>query len=45
MQRFIPRRIATVIGLVLTVLLIWSITNNLLIRTAFGALDFLVSGI
>ncbi|WP_194392494.1 alpha/beta-hydrolase N-terminal domain-containing protein [Bradyrhizobium sp. CCBAU 51765] len=39
MQRFIPRRIATVIGLLFTVLLIWSITNNLLIRTAFDSLD------
>jgi uncharacterized membrane protein len=35
----VPRRIANVVGVVAAVLLFWSIANNLLIRTAFRALD------
>jgi uncharacterized membrane protein len=36
---FVPRRVANVIGVVAAALLFWSIANNLLIRTAFRALD------
>jgi len=39
MRRFIPRKIANVVGLLVATLLFWSIANNLLIRTAFRALD------
>jgi uncharacterized membrane protein len=39
MRRFIPRKIANVVGLLVAILLFWSIANNLLIRTAFRALD------
>ncbi|MBR0824131.1 alpha/beta-hydrolase family protein [Bradyrhizobium manausense] len=38
-RRFIPRKIANVLGVLLATLLFWSIANNLLIRTAFTALD------
>ncbi len=38
-RRFIPRRVANVIGVLAAALLFWSIANNLLIRTAFRALD------
>ncbi len=38
-RRFVPRRIANVVGLTLAVLLFWSIANNLLIRTVFRLLD------
>lgn len=37
--RFIPRKIANVIGVAIAVLLFWSIASNVLIRTAFNALD------
>ena len=36
---FVPRRIANVVGALAAALLFWSIANNLLIRTAFRALD------
>ena len=36
---FIPRRIANVVGVLAGILLFWSIANNLLVRTAFRALD------
>jgi len=36
---FIPRRISSVLGTLVAVLLFWSIANNLLIRTVFRALD------
>src|SRR5262249_34691397 len=36
---FVPRKIATVVGVLLATLLFWSIANNFLIRTAFRALD------
>jgi uncharacterized membrane protein len=36
---FVPRKIANVMGVLVAVLLFWSIANNLLIRTAFRALD------
>jgi len=39
MRRYIPRKIANVVGLLVATLLFWSIANNLLIRTAFRALD------
>jgi uncharacterized membrane protein len=39
-QRFIPRKIANAVGLLLAVLLFWSIANNFLIRTAFRSLDY-----
>ncbi|HUO00280.1 MAG TPA: alpha/beta-hydrolase family protein [Bradyrhizobium sp.] len=39
-KRFIPRKIANVLGLSLAVLLFWSIANNFLIRTAFRSLDY-----
>lgn len=38
-RRVIPRKIANVIGVFVAGLLFWSIANNLLIRTAFNALD------
>lgn len=38
--RFIPRRVANVIGVLVATVLFWSIANNILIRTAFNALDF-----
>ena len=37
--RVIPRKIANVIGVLIAGVLFWSIANNLLIRTAFNALD------
>jgi uncharacterized membrane protein len=39
-RRFIPRKIANVVGLLLAVLLFWSIANNYLIRTAFRTADY-----
>lgn len=39
LRRFIPRKIGNVLGVLLATLLFWSIANNLLIRTAFQALD------
>jgi uncharacterized membrane protein len=39
-QRFIPRKIANAVGLLLAVLLFWSIASNFLIRTAFRSLDY-----
>ncbi|MFB6462342.1 alpha/beta hydrolase [Bradyrhizobium tunisiense] len=38
-RRVIPRRIANVIGVLAAGLLFWSIASNVLIRTAFNALD------
>jgi uncharacterized membrane protein len=38
-RRFIPRKVANVVGLLAAALLFWSIANNLLVRTAFHALD------
>src|SRR5262249_29338778 len=38
-RRFIPRRIANVVGVLVAALLFWSIANDLLVRTAFSALD------
>lgn len=38
-RRIIPRKIANVVGVVLAGLLFWSIASNLLIDTAFRALD------
>lgn len=38
-RRFIPRKVANVLGLLAATLLFWSIANNLLVRTAFHALD------
>ena len=38
-RRFIPRKVANVVGLLAATLLFWSIANNLLVRTAFHALD------
>src|SRR5262249_35162546 len=38
-RRFIPRKVANVVGLLAAILLFWSIANNLLVRTAFHALD------
>ena len=38
-RRLVPRRIANVVGVAVAALLFWSIANNLLIRTAFNALD------
>lgn len=39
-KRFIPRKIANVLGLVIAALLFWSIANNFLISTAFRSLDY-----
>jgi uncharacterized membrane protein len=38
-QRVIPRKVANVIGVLVAGLLFWSIASNILIRTAFNALD------
>ena len=38
-RRFIPRKVANVIGVLAAAVLFWSIANNLLVRTAFRALD------
>lgn len=38
-RRVVPRRIANVIGVLAAGLLFWSIASNVLIRTAFNALD------
>jgi uncharacterized membrane protein len=38
-RRVIPRKLANVLGLVAATLLFWSIASNLLVRTAFQALD------
>ena len=38
-SRFIPRKVANVLGVVAAALLFWSIANNLLIRTIFHSLD------
>lgn len=38
-RRVIPRRIANVIGVLVAGLLFWSMASNVLIRTAFNALD------
>jgi uncharacterized membrane protein len=38
-RRFIPRKVANAVGVLLAALLFWSIANNLLIRTVFRSLD------
>lgn len=38
-RRFIPRRIANVAGVLIAVLVFWSIADNLFLRTAFRILD------
>ena len=38
-RRVIPRKVANVIGVLVAALLFWSIASNVLIRTAFNALD------
>jgi uncharacterized membrane protein len=38
-RRFIPRKVANVIGVLAAAVLFWSIANNLLVRTAFRAAD------
>lgn len=38
-RRVIPRKLANVIGVLVAGLLFWSVASNLLIRTAFNALD------
>lgn len=38
-RRFIPRRVANLLGLLIAAALFWSIANNLLLRTAFRVLD------
>ncbi|MET4385695.1 putative membrane protein [Bradyrhizobium sp. F1.4.3] len=38
-RRVIPRKVANVIGVLVAALLFWSIASNILIRTAFDALD------
>ena len=38
-RRFVPRKVANVVGVLVVTLLFWSIANNLLVRTAFRALD------
>jgi uncharacterized membrane protein len=38
-HRFIPRKVANALGVLLAALLFWSIANNLLVRTTFQALD------
>ncbi|WLB51584.1 alpha/beta hydrolase [Bradyrhizobium sp. 521_C7_N1_3] len=38
-RRIIPRKVANVVGVLVAALLFWSIASNVLIRTAFNALD------
>ncbi|MDN3272866.1 alpha/beta-hydrolase family protein [Frankia sp. RB7] len=38
-QRVIPRKVANVVGVLVAALLFWSIASNVLVRTAFNALD------
>ncbi|WP_445221000.1 alpha/beta hydrolase [Bradyrhizobium sp. Pa8] len=38
-RRLVPRKVANVIGVLVAALLFWSIASNVLIRTAFNALD------
>jgi uncharacterized membrane protein len=38
-RRFVPRKVANVVGVLVATLLFWSIANNFLVRTAFRALD------
>ncbi|TYL93734.1 hypothetical protein FXB40_20415 [Bradyrhizobium rifense] len=38
-RRVIPRKVANVIGVLVATLLFWAIASNVLIRTAFNALD------
>ncbi|TPQ32488.1 hypothetical protein C2U70_21740, partial [Bradyrhizobium guangdongense] len=38
-RRFIPRKVANVLGVLVAGLLFWSIASNVLIRTAFNVLD------
>ena len=38
-RRVIPRKVANVIGVLVAALLFWSLASNVLIRTAFNALD------
>lgn len=38
-RRFIPRKVANVLGVLIAGLLFWSIASNVLIRTAFNMLD------
>jgi len=38
-HRFVPRRVANVVGITLTVILIWTIANGLLIQSTFEVLD------
>ncbi|MGY0575006.1 alpha/beta hydrolase [Bradyrhizobium sp. RDM12] len=38
-RRLIPRKVANVVGVLVTALLFWSIASNVLIRTVFNALD------
>jgi uncharacterized membrane protein len=38
-RRFIPRKVANVLGFLAATLLFWSIANNLLVRSAFQVLD------
>ncbi|MFT4118235.1 alpha/beta hydrolase [Bradyrhizobium sp.] len=38
-RRLVPRKVANVVGVLLAALLFWSIANDLLISTAFRALD------
>lgn len=38
-RRFIPRRVANVVGLLVATLLFWSIASNFLVSTTFRALD------
>jgi uncharacterized membrane protein len=38
-RRFIPQRIANVIGVLVAALLFWAIASNVLVSTAFNALD------
>lgn len=39
LRRFVPRRVANAVGFAAAVLIVWSLTNNLLIRTVFDILD------
>jgi uncharacterized membrane protein len=38
-RRYVPRRVATVLGLSAALVLFWAIGNDVVVRTAFGILD------
>jgi uncharacterized membrane protein len=38
-RRFVPRRVANVVGFAIAVMLVWALASNVLVQTIFGILD------